>query len=197
MAEDEIVDYFDAQDEYLGTAPRREIKEKKLGAMRVASVLLLSGENEVILGKMALRKGGGRANCYTFTASGHVGTGEACNTAAVRELQEEQDVHMNPGDLIMRAKVVSYESDGQTPKRIRYIYTGVYKGPLRPNPQEYQENKFFTLENLDKFLTMYPKAFYEQFIIGIQQSEMQAFFKTRLVPEEKTSFLKHNTGKEL
>lgn len=167
--QDELVDYVDENDKVIGQALRGEIKTQRLGAMRVSSVLLFTSKQEVILGKMARRKGDG-ANLLTFTSSGHAMAGETSQEAAVRELYEEQGVKLNSNGLILKAKIVSYhDGDLTKPKRIRSIYTGICDEILTPNKEEYQYNLLFMEENLKQFIKKAPRIFYPAFIEGFKK----------------------------
>lgn len=200
LADAEIVDYVDENDTVLGQATRKEIRDKNLGAVRVASILLFDEQHNVILGKMAERKGKGKAGRYTFTSSGHALAGEKMPDAAVRELFEEQGAELNPNALHLQMKILT-RGENNVPKRIRYIYFAACSQDLIPNAHEYQSNHFFTTENLFVFLKNGRKNFYESFANDMQKimenykAHHKAFSRvvTELYPE-KTGKRPHLEG---
>lgn len=95
---------------------------------------------------------------WDFSAAGGIEVGEDNKTAALRELQEEIGIHANIDFMAEE----SY-SQGDTLAHL-YIYQCKHNGPFQPNPEEVEEVRFFSLENIKKMIEKGEK-FHPEFLL--------------------------------
>lgn len=113
-------------------------------------------------GELALQLRAARDEDYPlhwdFSAAGGIEAGEDTKTAALRELQEELGIQ---GSVNFIGEE-SY-SQGDTLARL-YIYQCKHNGPFQPNPEEVEEVRFFSLENIKKMIEKGEK-FHPEFLL--------------------------------
>jgi len=84
---EEIFDVVDELDRVIGQAPRSVVHANKL-LHRAVHIFVFNSRGELLLQMRSALKDE-YPRCYTSSASGHLGAGEAYETAAPRELAEE------------------------------------------------------------------------------------------------------------
>lgn len=89
----EILEVVDEQNRVIGTEKRSVIHKKKL-LRRAVALLILKGNDEILLAKRPSDKDI-NPDCWTFSVSGHMRPGERPDDAIKRETKEELGVHLN------------------------------------------------------------------------------------------------------
>jgi isopentenyldiphosphate isomerase len=126
---DELVDLLDDEGRVCGTAPRSVVRRDNLrhGA---TGVLVRNPAGDIYVHRRTNNKDifPGR---YDFLAGGVVAAGEAPYDAVVRELAEELGIS---GAELERLPEADYADECTTYRA--YLYTCVWNGPIRHQPEE-------------------------------------------------------------
>ncbi|GJL78258.1 MAG: NTP pyrophosphohydrolase [Nitrospinaceae bacterium] len=138
--QDEIYDVVDIDDRVTGQATRREIHQKKL-LHRSVHIFVFNREGHLYLQKRALSKDE-NPGFWDTSSAGHVDAGEDYQTAADRELMEELTIS-EPLQPFMKIKACPESHFEHV-----HAYTCTTRQPIQPNPDEIQEGRFWTLEEI-------------------------------------------------
>lgn len=143
----EMLAEVDERDEVIGTRPRGEIH--RLGLRhRSCHILVFNSRAELYLQKRVVTKDV-NPGCWDSSAAGHVDAGESYDTCASRELEEELGIAAATGDLRGLFKLNACADTG-------WEFIGVYRidwdGPLRPDPREISEGRWFDTARIDAWV---------------------------------------------
>ncbi|MDO8509981.1 MAG: NUDIX domain-containing protein [bacterium] len=140
----ELIGVVDNNDNFIGTASRDEINEKKL-CHRIVHVLIFNTE-----GKMALQLRSPNLpfcpNHWSTAVGGHVQPNETYKDGAFREFNEELGT-ICPIQFLAK----DYYSLPNSAAKFITTFTAKYDGPFDPDPKSVQKIIFF---NLDEIQTM-------------------------------------------
>jgi isopentenyl-diphosphate delta-isomerase type 1 len=150
---DEMLDVVNEQDQVIGQRPRPEIH--RLGLRhRAAHVLVFNRHGQVFLQKRAQTKDT-HPGLWDSSASGHLNQGEAYDTAAQRELEEELGWRPEqPPQFLFKLP-----ASAQTGQEFVCVYRVEGQGPFRLHPQEIQQGGWFTTEEVTRWLAQRPEDF--------------------------------------
>ena len=140
-------EYFvdvDLEDNILHNVSKQEIYEKK-HMHRIVHVLIFNKNNEMLL---QLRVNVSYCPFYWSTSvGGHVQAGETCETAALREYQEELGVQSN---LELFSKDFFKGNGG--PDKFLYTFRTVFDGPFKIDKKAVEKVEFFSLEKIKEMI---------------------------------------------
>ena len=148
--DDEVFDLVDLEDNVIGTATRKEVHTRKL-FHRAVHVLLFNEAGQVFLQKRSPNKDTA-PNCWDSSASGHVDSGEAYYTTAIRECQEELGVEVEELE-----RLTKLHPDQQNGWEFVEVYHGRHEGPFELNPAEITEGKWCTVEDVNAMMVEIPE----------------------------------------
>ncbi len=141
----EILDIVNEKDEVIGSASRDDIYANKLPS-RIVHVLIFDNT-----GKMALQKRSANLSfCpgyWSTAAGGHVQTGEDYIAAALREYEEELGLR---SELELVGKDIY--TDGGGMRKFLSTFKTIYTGQFKISPEEVDEVKYFTIEELRQMI---------------------------------------------
>ena len=145
----EVLDIVNEKDEVIGKAPRDEIYKKKL-THRIANVIIFDKK-----GRMALQlRGRNVSYCpmhWDATASGHVRSGESCEEAALRELEEETGTKLKLKEAFK--DIFEYtDSDRKGLKKIEVTFTGESGKDFKPDSKDVEKIAYFSLSEIKKMV---------------------------------------------
>lgn len=139
MSADERIDIVDEDDRVIGQATRGEMRARAL-RHRCTYILLFNSRNQLYVHQRTETKDV-YASYYDVAFGGVVGAGEAYDTAARRELEEEAGV----GDVALRQVLSLRYDDG--PNHVNgVLYTATWDGPLRLQAGEVQHGRWMDLD---------------------------------------------------
>lgn len=139
-SDDEIYDVVDMNDQVIGQATRKEIHEKNL-VHRSVHTLVFNPEGNLFLQKRSLSKDE-NPGFWDTSSAGHVDSGEDYLTAANRELSEELGIS-EPLQPFMQIKACE---DSHWEHVIAYTCTT--RQPIKINPVEISEGRFWALNEI-------------------------------------------------
>ena len=157
MQHEEWFDVVDENDRPVGAAPRREVHARGL-RHRAVHVLVLNTAGEVVLQRRSAAKDL-FPNVWDYSASGHLGRGEAYDACAARELHEELGIV--PAEA--PARVARIEACAQTGQEFVWIYRARHDGPVQPDPGEVSETGWFEPAKVEAWLRDRPQDFAPSF----------------------------------
>jgi len=134
----ELIAWVDARDELLGALPRAEVRERGLIG-RGTFILLFNSQGELCVHRRTLSKAL-YPGYWDVAAGGMVGAGETYAQSAARELEEELGV--SGVDLQFHEKFFFDQPDNHL---WCAVFSAVYDGPLRLQPEEVLEARFLSL----------------------------------------------------
>jgi len=142
----EFLDIVDENDKVVGKAPKPEIYEKK-SMHRIVHILIFNSK-----GEMALQlRGKNLPFCpdhWSTSVGGHVSSGEECETAALREYEEELG-KSTPISFLFK----DFYEDKRGLKKFLYTYKAEFEGPFENlSPREVQKVEYFTIEDIKKMV---------------------------------------------
>ena len=154
----ESLDVVNENDEVIATLPRGEIHEKGL-LHRAVHVFLLNKKGELYLQKRSHLKDT-HPEKWDSSASGHVDPGEGYAECAEREMWEE--VWVRPKGEIR--KLVRLEASPATDQEFIEVFLAEPKGKIRVHRKEVDSGKYFSLEQIDQWISERPEDFATGFI---------------------------------
>jgi len=156
----------DEQDNQIGTAEKLEAHQQAL-LHRAISILLFHLDGRILLqlrGKYKYHGGGRR----TTTTCSHPRVGETTEAAATRRLHEEMGItcELHPkSEFIYKADVGS----GLREHEYLHVFSGIYDGPVVPNPEEADGYRRIELPLLQELLEAHPERFSPRFKITVEK----------------------------
>lgn len=138
----EQVAWVDEQDELLGGLPRAELRDRGLIG-RCTFILLFNSAGQLCVHRRTLSKAL-YPGYWDVAAGGMVGAGESYNDSAARELEEELGV--SGVELVFHEK---FHFDLPGNRLWCAVYSAVWDGPLRLQPEEVLEAKFISVEQAE------------------------------------------------
>ena len=146
---EEILDVIDGEtDEVTGQAPRSLCHGRPDLVHRVVHVLVRHPDGRILLQKRALTKQV-QPGKWDMSVGGHVSSGETCEEAVLREMNEELGVSAALPDLTFLFEFKlrnSFESENAR------VYSFVSPGPFSFRKEEIDSVAFFTPEELKRRL---------------------------------------------
>lgn len=139
---EEILEIVDEDGNPIGTATRGECHSDKNLAHRAVHVLVLNSRGDVFLQKRSRNKKI-QPGKWDSSAGGHTCPGEDWETAARRELEEELGLEVAQLELL---KDYVWRSDVET--EVVRAYTARSEGPFKLHPDEIDEGRFWSPEEL-------------------------------------------------
>ncbi|MEE1890318.1 NUDIX hydrolase [Pseudomonas carassii] len=135
----ELVAWVDEHDQLLGALPRAELRERGLIG-RCTFILLFNGAGELCVHRRTLSKAL-YPGYWDVAAGGMVGVQESYADSAARELAEELGVS---GVELRFHETFYFEQPGN--RLWCAVYSAVWDGPLRLQPEEVIEARFISVE---------------------------------------------------
>ena len=158
MAE-EIFDVVNDCDEVVGQNTRREVH--RLGLKhRAVHVLVFNARGEVFLQKRSLKKDIA-AGKWDSSASGHLDTGEAYDTCAVREVREEIGLHLTQTP----ARLFQIDACRETGWEFCWVYRVASEGPFVLHPDEIETGAWFAPDVVTRWVRAKPEDFASCFVL--------------------------------
>ncbi|PYV09790.1 MAG: NUDIX hydrolase [Acidobacteria bacterium] len=128
-AGDEIVAIVDEHNEVVGSAPRREMRARRL-PHRSTYILVFNSRGELFVQKRSDSKDV-HPGCYDPVAGGVVLAGESYEAGALRELEEELGIRGVPLE-----------------RHFEFYLADVYDGPLRLQEEEISSGEFLPVDDV-------------------------------------------------
>jgi isopentenyl-diphosphate delta-isomerase type 1 len=149
---DEYFDIVDARDEVLGRALRREVHARGLWH-RAVHVFVTDGAGRIFLQKRSMRKDLS-PGCWDASCTGHVDSGEAYDTAAVRELGEELGLFgVHP------VRWFRVEACAETGWEFVWVYRLRHEGPFALAAEEIETGAWFAPAEVTEAMSARPRDF--------------------------------------
>jgi len=155
-------------DEPIGTMEKMEAHRKGL-LHRAFSVFIFNSRGEMLLQQRAAHKYHS-PNLWTNTCCSHPFPGEGSMEAAHRRLMEE----MGFDTPLEKAFHFTYRTDfdnGLTEHEFDHVFTGIYNGPVNPDPEEVQAYRYADPEALRADIAENPGAYTSWFKIALPRLE--------------------------
>jgi isopentenyl-diphosphate delta-isomerase len=166
MLQKEEVILVDASDNATGTMEKMEAH--RLGLLhRAFSVFIFNSNDQLLLQQRALSKYHS-AGLWTNTCCSHPRPGEETMAAAVRRLKEEMGIDV---PLIYKTSF-TYRTEfenGLSEHEFDHVYTGLYDGAPRINPEEANSYKWLSVQEIKEELQRHPEAFTSWFKIAMEK----------------------------
>lgn len=142
----EFFEIVDEQDRVIGRAKRSECHGNPALVHRVAHVLVVNADGDLLLQKRSPHKDI-QPGKWDTSVGGHLDPGEDYETAAKREMAEELGVSGIPLKYLYRSQVRNeIESENVA------TYLGFSEGPFTPAPDEIDEVRFWSARDIDRNL---------------------------------------------
>lgn len=142
-------EYFEIVDEHgtvIGRAPRAACHGDPSLVHRTVHVLVFNSEGDLFLQKRSTKKDI-QPGKWDTSVGGHLAVGETCEEAVHREMAEELGIQNTEltclYDYPMRNEIES--------ENVR-TYSCVYDGPFQLDPEEIDEGRFWSIEEIERSL---------------------------------------------
>jgi len=162
--EAEIFDVVNDLDEVIGQAPRYRVHAENL-KHRAIHVFVFNTKMELYIQRRASGKDT-FPDCYDSSASGHLETGEAYDTCAIRELREELGLHILQKDMRKLFKVTACKQVGW---EFIWVYSTVGTYRPVPNPKEIALGRFWTQREIEEATGSLPNDWAPSFLFIYRQ----------------------------
>lgn len=151
---DELFDVVDEQDRVVGRARRADVHAQKL-RHRAVHVLCLDGRGRVFLQRRSMLKDSAPGK-WCASCSGHLDAGEDYDAAALRELQEEIGVGVEPAAL---ERWLRLDACRETGMEFLWVYRVRHEGPFTLHPAEIMDGAWYERAALDEAIRERPRDF--------------------------------------
>lgn len=163
---EEYVVLVNPEDEVLGVMEKQQAHINGL-LHRAFSVFLFNHKGEMLLQKRASKKYHSPSQ-WTNAVCSHPRKDETYLEGSNRRLNEELGIKT---DLSEKFNFI-YKADvggNLWEHELDYVFTGVYEDSFNLNPDEVEEVRYISMENLDKEITENPENFTEWFKIILEE----------------------------
>lgn len=139
---EELLEVVNHKGEVIRILPRAHIHGNPSMVHRVVHILVFNTKGELLLQKRSMSKDVAPGKWDT-SVGGHLNPGEDPLSAARREMKEELGISLGePKFLYTYIHTNSYETE------LVYTYSCLYEGKIYFNPDEIDEVKFWSLEEM-------------------------------------------------
>ncbi|CAI2718294.1 NUDIX hydrolase [Nitrospina watsonii] len=151
----ELFDVVDVHDQVVGQATRREVHAQGL-LHRSVHILVFNDAGELFLQKRSMNKDE-NPGYWDTSAAGHVSAGDDYWVTAHRELEEELGIRetLTPFTRVKACPETFWEHVE--------CYTCTTQNPIRINPDEIDEGRFWPVESIQHALNTRHEAFTSSF----------------------------------
>ena len=156
---EDIFDVVNDDDEIIGRELRSVVHARGL-LHRAVHVLVYNAAGQLFLQKRSIAKDND-PGLWDSSCSGHVDSGESYAVAAERELMEEIDLLVDEP----MEELFKIEASAGTGWEFAVIYRTEDEGPFNLCPEEIDEGRWFTPEEIDNALANEPEKFSPTFKI--------------------------------
>ena len=156
---EDIFDVVNEHDEIIGRELRSVVHTRGL-RHRAVHVLVFNAAGQLFLQKRSMAKDND-PGLWDSSCSGHVDSGESYAVAAERELMEEIDLLVDEP----MEELFKIEASAGTGWEFAVIYRTEDEGPFNLCPEEIDEGRWFTPEEIDNALANEPEKFSPTFKI--------------------------------
>ena len=152
----EIFDIVDDNDQVTGQASRHEVHRQKL-LHRAVHIFVFNTRGELFLQRRSRWKDMHPLR-WDSSAAGHVNAGQNYEGTAPREIEEELGVQT---EVELLGAIPPSAATGWEHVR---LYRAQHEGPFKLNPAELDGGGFFTLEQIERWVTARPDDFASGFV---------------------------------
>lgn len=150
---EEIFDVVNERDEVIGQERRSEVH--RLGLKhRAVHVLVFNRTGKIFLQKRSMKKDTW-PGAWDSSASGHVDSGEAYDTCAVREAREELGLHLTK----VPQRLLKIDACERTGNEFVWLYRCESEGPFNLHPEEIERGDWFAPEHVTRWMAERPQDF--------------------------------------
>ncbi|HTE23980.1 isopentenyl-diphosphate Delta-isomerase [Flavitalea sp.] len=158
------------QDVEVGTMEKLEAHQKAI-LHRAFSVFIFNKKGEMLLQQRARNKYHS-AELWTNACCSHPSPGEETLTAAKRRLVEEMGFS-TPLTKIFEFTYKSHYENGLTEHEFDHVYTGIFDGTIKPDPDEVKDYCFKSLDEIEETLQSHPAKYTSWFHIAFPKLKMK------------------------
>jgi isopentenyl-diphosphate delta-isomerase type 1 len=156
---DEIFDVVNERDEVVGQKPRGEVH--RLGLMhRATHILVFNSHGQVFLQKRSMKKDR-QPGVWDSSASGHLNRGEEYDTCAIREAREEIGLNLEQAPQ----RLFKLGASAETDQEHVWVYRCQAEGPFQLDPEEVDEGRWFTRQQVAQWIQQRPEDFASAFLV--------------------------------
>jgi isopentenyl-diphosphate delta-isomerase type 1 len=143
----EIVDIVNEDDEVIGQRSRKEVHSSNEFIHRTVHVFVLNAKGEVLLQKRSMKKD--KYPGLWGDMAGHINAGDGYEDTAKREMEEELGIDAASIQLEFMMK---FRKRFDNDQEIITLFKCVHEGPFKHDPEEVDEVKFFSAEQVKELL---------------------------------------------
>jgi isopentenyl-diphosphate Delta-isomerase len=154
----------DENDVQVGEAEKMEAHKNGGKLHRCFSIFIFNSKGEMLLQRRGNKKyhfGG----LWTNTCCGHPNVGEATEVAASRRLGEEMNFTCELKEILQFTYKATH-SNGLTEWEYDHVFTGVFDGEVKPNPEEADGFVYMTISQIKVDLAKHPENYTPWFKIA-------------------------------
>ncbi len=167
MAEEQVI-LVDAQDREIGTLEKLAAHRNGGVLHRAFSVFLVDPQGRWLLQQRAAGKYH-FPNLWTNSCCSHPRPGEQTADAARRRLREELGLDCPLTERFQFVYRATSEAEGLTEHEFDHVFTGVYSGEIRPDPEEVAAVRWIAPAVLEREVREHPGRFTPWFKIALER----------------------------
>lgn len=162
---DEVI-LVDEQDNEIGT--EEKLKAHQKGKLhRALSILVFNSKNEVLIQQRAKTKYH-TPGLWTNTCCSHPRKGEKTKDAAHRRLKEEMGFDCELDEKFSFVYKAEFEN-GLTEHEYDHVFFGKFDGTPKPDPQEADDYKWVSMDELKKDIKTHPQKYTPWFMMILEK----------------------------
>jgi isopentenyl-diphosphate delta-isomerase len=158
------------QDEEIGTMEKLEAHQKAV-LHRAFSVFIFNKKGEMLLQQRARNKYHS-AGLWTNACCSHPSPGEEISSAASRRLVEEMGFSTQLTKIFDFTYKTQFEN-GLTEHEFDHVFTGIFEGTIKPDPDEVKDYCFKSLDEIEATLQSHPAKYTSWFHIAFPKVKMK------------------------
>lgn len=158
----------DEHDNEIGFEEKIKAHEKGGKLHRAFSIFIFNGKGEMLLQLRSVKKhhfGG----LWTNTCCSHPRKGESLEDAVHRKLEQEFGFDTELKELFSFIYKATDRKSGLTEWEFDHVFTGVYKGKPKPNPEEIDEYRWISADELKKDVENRPEVYTPWFKMALKK----------------------------
>ena len=167
MAEEQVI-LVDEHDRELGAMEKLAAHARGGTRHRAFSVFIVDGRGRWLLQRRAAGKYH-FPGLWTNACCSHPRPGEDTEAAAHRRLREELGFDCPLQERFQFEYKATSEAEGLTEHELDHVFTGVYEGELRPDPEEVGETRWVVRKDLERELREGEENFTPWFKIAFER----------------------------
>lgn len=158
----------DEHDQVIGSEEKMKVHENGGKLHRAFSIFIFNNKSEMLIQLRSVKKyhfGG----LWTNACCSHPNEGENLEEAVIRKLNQEFGFTTNLKELFSFTYKATDKNSGLTEHEFDHVFIGEFNGVPQPNPEEIDNFKWISIQDLENEIETHPENFTPWFKIIMEK----------------------------